>query len=124
MATSAPPPIRVRTARVWVDRLPTGTTGTSAPPTPAIPPPVACTATDTTASGACVRAQPPHCDAGNVSTADSCVPATGCVHQNVSLPCADGNACTTGDQCSAGQCLGGPPRSCDDGNPCTTDTCS
>src|SRR5438128_5747024 len=39
------------------------------------------------------------------------------------LPCNDGNACTTVDTCAAGVCVGGPPPNCNDGNVCTTDTC-
>lgn len=32
-------------------------------------------------------------------------------------------ACTTGDQCQAGQCMPGPEDKLDDGNPCTQDLC-
>ena len=37
-------------------------------------------------------------------------------------PCDDFNACTTGDTCNMGTCVG-TPINCDDGNPCTTDSC-
>lgn len=37
--------------------------------------------------------------------------------------CDDGNPCTDGDICDAGECVGGPPVECDDGNPCTKDLC-
>ena len=37
-------------------------------------------------------------------------------------PCDDYNACTTGDTCNMGTCVG-TPINCDDGNPCTTDSC-
>jgi cysteine-rich repeat protein len=37
--------------------------------------------------------------------------------------CEDGYACTTGDTCSAGACIGGPAPDCDDDDPCTTDYC-
>lgn len=37
-------------------------------------------------------------------------------------PCDDFNACTSGDVCNQGACMG-TPISCDDGNPCTTDSC-
>ena len=84
----------------------------------------ACTTNDTCSNGTCVGGPPPNCDDGNICTADTCVPATGCLHQNVSVACDDGNACTTNDHCSSGVCLGGAPRNCDDGNPCTTDSCS
>ena len=39
------------------------------------------------------------------------------------MPCDDANACTSGDTCSGGRCVGGLLR-CDDGNPCTDDVCS
>ena len=38
-------------------------------------------------------------------------------------PCNDGNACTTGDNCSTGSCVG-TPLNCSDGNPCTNDVCT
>jgi hypothetical protein len=41
--------------------------------------------------------------------------------------CNDGNACTTNDICSFGQCAGAPDTHqirCDDHNPCTDDGCS
>ncbi len=38
-------------------------------------------------------------------------------------PCDDENACTVGDQCLEGQCVGGVPANCNDGNPCTDDSC-
>lgn len=37
--------------------------------------------------------------------------------------CTDSNACTVGDHCSYGTCVGSP-RTCTDGNPCTTDACN
>lgn len=38
-------------------------------------------------------------------------------------PCDDDDACTVGDLCKQGLCVGSAPRSCDDGNPCTVDSC-
>src|SRR5262249_200565 len=38
--------------------------------------------------------------------------------------CDDGNACTTGDRCAGGECVGGAALDCDDHNACTTDACS
>ncbi|MBB6088090.1 MopE-related protein [Wenzhouxiangella marina] len=38
-------------------------------------------------------------------------------------PCSDQNACTSGDTCSSGFCIGSP-ITCDDGNSCTVDSCS
>ncbi len=40
----------------------------------------------------------------------------------VGLTCADQDACTEGDSCQAGQCLG-LPAVCDDANDCTEDSC-
>ena len=37
--------------------------------------------------------------------------------------CDNANACTTGDACSGGACVGGPPPNCNDSNACTTDGC-
>ncbi|MFQ5461272.1 MAG: hypothetical protein ACE5E5_01460, partial [Phycisphaerae bacterium] len=52
-----------------------------------------------------------------------CDPATGCVNTNNAAPCDDANACTTGDTCSLGICVGGAPPNCNDGNVCTDDSC-
>ena len=66
------------------------------------------------------------------TTADSpcrktvCTPETGECGQIIledGRPCDDANACTIGDLCKAGVCIGSAPRSCDDGNVCTNDTC-
>jgi hypothetical protein len=83
----------------------------------------ACTNGDACSGGACVGGPPLSCDDGNVCTTDSCNPPTGCTHADNTNPCNDGNACTTSDVCSAGVCVGGPPRLCDDGNICTDDSC-
>jgi hypothetical protein len=67
------------------------------------------------------------CDDGNPCTIDACDPvAKTCKTAPVSdgLDCdADGNACTSGDQCLAGQCVAGAKVNCNDNNPCTEDTC-
>src|SRR5262249_48204926 len=77
----------------------------------------------------------------------------GCLHSQLTGNCDDGNACTVGDTCVNGACLGAPtatalscsdgdacngletcdpgtgncvagtPLNCDDGDVCTTDTC-
>ncbi len=83
----------------------------------------ACTTGDACSGGVCVSGGPLGCDDGDVCTDDSCDPATGCVHMNNTAPCSDGSACTTGDLCSGGVCVGGPPPDCDDGNVCTDDSC-
>src|SRR5262249_33719216 len=48
---------------------------------------------------------------------------------NDGMPCDDKNACTAGEACAAGKCVGGVPANqggaCDDGDACTTvDTCN
>src|SRR5262249_27226304 len=58
----------------------------------------ACTTADTCAGGVCVGGPAPNCNDSNACTADSCAPATGCVHTTIS--CDDSNLCTT-DTCSA-----------------------
>jgi hypothetical protein len=45
------------------------------------------------------------------------------VHINNTASCTDGNACTSNDACSGGQCVGGAATNCDDKNPCTADSC-
>ena len=77
----------------------------------------ACTAGDRCIGGSCVPVGPTDCDDGNICTTDSCNSLTGCVRQNNSLTCSDGNACTVGDQCSGGLCVSGTPRSCPSVNP-------
>ena len=37
--------------------------------------------------------------------------------------CDDGDPCTTGDACLAGECVPGAPIACDDDDPCTDDSC-
>ncbi|HYS54558.1 MAG TPA: post-COAP-1 domain-containing protein [Thermoanaerobaculia bacterium] len=68
----------------------------------------ACTTNDTCALGSCVGGSPPNCNDNNVCTDDSCNPATGCVHNNNTAPCNDGDACTSNDTCSGGICTGTP----------------
>ncbi len=63
------------------------------------------------------------CDDGNQCTDDWCDPAEGCLHSNTEQKeCGDGDACTVGDHCEAGICVG-QLVNCDDQNPCTTDSC-
>ncbi len=63
------------------------------------------------------------CNDQNPCSDDACDPAVGCVHADRTGPCEDGDACTTGDSCVSGRCVGGPPPNCDDGSPCTSDGC-
>jgi hypothetical protein len=76
-------------------------------------------------SGACSH-EPLACDDGNSCTQDACDPATGqCEFPNeaAGTPCDDGSACTAGDVCDLGVCVGAPIVVCDDGDPCTPDVC-
>src|SRR5437867_4326022 len=70
------------------------------------------TATDSCAGGTCGGGPPRNCNGANVCAADSCGPATGCVHTPNTAPCDDANACTTADTCAGGVCVGGPPPFC------------
>ncbi len=83
----------------------------------------ACTGGDLCVGAECTG-EPIACDDDDPCTADSCSPATGCVHTPLGpeVVCDDGLRCTEDDRCAAGLC-GGSPLSCDDGNPCTTDRC-
>lgn len=47
------------------------------------------------------------CDDGNPCTTDSCSAVQGCQHFHNTNPCEDGLACTTGDMCGGGVCVGG-----------------
>ena len=83
----------------------------------------ACTTGDTCSAGACVGGAPPDCDDLNACTDDSCSTLLGCQNVNNTLPCDDGDACTTVDACSGGACVGVSPLNCDDLDVCTTDSC-
>ena len=63
------------------------------------------------------------CDDGNPCTEDLCKGESGCEYVALTEgECVDGDACTIGDHCEQGVCLG-LPIACDDGNPCTDDLC-
>ena len=65
----------------------------------------------------------PLCDDGNPCTDDACLAEAGCEHVALDAgECVDGDACTVGDHCEAGVCVG-LPVACDDGDPCTLDLC-
>jgi len=82
-----------------------------------------CTQVDACLDGKCTGASPLDCDDGNPCTLDECNPVAGCGHTEQDIACSDGTECTAGDQCIAGQCVGGPAVLCDDDNPCTDDSC-
>lgn len=74
----------------------------------------------------CTNVQIIVCDDKNLCTTDSCDPTTGkCVFlpNSVTVACDDGDLCTIGDVCTAGNCVSGPATKCDDGDPCTKDAC-
>jgi hypothetical protein len=81
-----------------------------------------CTSGDHCANGSCVPEQMLDCDDDNPCTNDSCNAGLGCIHSHNQVPCDDGNACTTGDQCGNGWCTGAQ-LSCNDANICTDDSC-
>ncbi len=72
--------------------------------------------------GVCVVSGALVCDDGNPCTNDSCNSQLGCTHVPHLGACNDGNACTLGDGCASGACLG-KALECDDLNVCTTDVC-
>ncbi len=68
-----------------------------------------CTQNDACSDGKCLAGTGVDCDDKNPCTNDSCDAMAGCAHGANSQPCDDGNACTTGDACSAGVCKGTAP---------------
>ena len=70
-------------------------------------------------SGACSPAPAPlNCDDGNTCTDDTCQGPVGCVYTNLTGPsCDDVSACTQGDACVNGACIG-TALPCDDGDAC------
>ncbi len=82
-----------------------------------------CTENDVCAAGVCKPGTALVCNDDNICTNDSCKPLDGCVYVNNTVPCDDGNACTTLDKCGGGTCNGGPALGCNDNNECTLDEC-
>jgi hypothetical protein len=64
-----------------------------------------------------------NCDDNNLCTSDACDAQNGCTFAPISGGCDDGNSCTIGDLCQAGNCKSGTPVDCADDNPCTKDAC-
>jgi len=63
------------------------------------------------------------CNDDNDCTTDLCNGADGCGYESLGEgECVDGDACTIGDHCDEGECVG-LPIVCDDSNPCTDDSC-
>ena len=82
-----------------------------------------CSQNTTCTQGVCGNGQTMDCDDSNPCTDDLCAPQTGCYQENNTAACDDGDDCTTGDLCLAGDCLGTGQTDCNDANPCTADTC-
>ncbi len=83
----------------------------------------ACTLGDFCANARCLPGRTPlECDDTNVCTDDACDPLSGCRNDNHTRPCNDVDACTAGDACSGGACLGATVV-CNDDNACTADAC-
>jgi len=63
------------------------------------------------ASGLCHDKTFAACDDDKVCTTDSCHAGLGvCLNDNNTVPCEDGDDCTTADKCVAGACKAGPDR--------------
>ncbi len=78
------------------------------------------------AAGSCIAATDADYDDGNPCTKDYCDQGIAIKHDpitDLTLPCDDADACTSGDTCIGGTCKGAPV-SCSDGIACTLDTCS
>ena len=82
----------------------------------------ACTTGDACAAGDCLATGGLGCDDLNPCTDDACDPQLGCTAAPNTAPCDDASACTIGDACAGGWCLG-DPLACDDTLPCTDDAC-
>lgn len=83
----------------------------------------ACTSDDVCADGICAGVVTVLCDDKDPCTDNVCDTDSGnCSNPYNTVPCDDGNACSTGDTCDGGKCLG-VAVPCDDKNPCTTDSC-
>ena len=82
-----------------------------------------CTTGDHCALGECIGGGVLACADGNPCTDDLCDPEAGCQFPPTSGDCDDGSACTTGDHCLGGTCVGGAAPDCTDSFSCTTDSC-
>ena len=83
----------------------------------------ACTDGETCLNGECLGGTARACDDGKACTVDYCKAGEGCRNDALSGPCSDGSACTEGDTCVAGECVGSKVD-CNDLNPCTIDSCA
>lgn len=83
----------------------------------------ACSVGDACSEGACVSGLLLDCDAAGPCVDGYCDPVEGCITTVLQDACDDNNACTAGDTCKDGACVGDTVV-CDDANPCTDDFCS
>ena len=81
-----------------------------------------CTMGDRCSGDVCVPGPAKSCDDSNPCTTASCDAQGTCVHEPQDASCDDGDACTVGEVCLAGECAG-LSLDCDDGDPCTDDGC-
>src|SRR4029453_3880562 len=137
-ATCATASRRARPGCAFPARPSPATTGTAARAI-AIPSRDASTLRSPTAPGATTttcarRTTPPRMGRGGAAPtpnpgtprpADTCEPSTGCVRTPVpsGAPCNDQNACTVGDACLRGACVGGSVVPCTSSGPCTVGSC-
>jgi hypothetical protein len=86
-----------------------------------------CTTGDYCEDEQCKPGKPAYCEDGNVCTADSCDPATGCVHQPVDGECGpahcEGMFWVGAAACAQGSCVKPAPVPCNDPNPCNVEKC-
>lgn len=83
----------------------------------------ACTEDDLCDEGLCVSGTALECEANaNSCTFEYCDQLVGCTSANLSLSCDDEDACTVGDTCSLGDCVGSA-QDCNDGDACTVNSC-
>jgi len=86
-----------------------------------------CTEPDQCTDGACVGTTEVDCSLDEPCRIGLCDQESGgCVISVLAngTRCNDDDACTIGDRCGDGVCIGGPPPFCDDNDPCTNDGCS
>ncbi len=82
-----------------------------------------CTLGDHCVDGACLPESSLSCDDGNPCTNDTCDALGGCEHGFNTAACDDADACTVGEGCQGGVCVGVVAMPCNDGNLCTDDSC-
>jgi len=80
-----------------------------------------CTSNDLCTQGACAGAAV-DCNDNSECTSDYCLPAAGCIHDNLVKVCDVTDLCVA-HACQGGACIALPKNPCDDSNPCTVDAC-